>query len=94
MALNKIKNIKGIDCGYWKIVICKENYLSNTTDVNLGLYKDSTIKAENPKENIIYIEKKRVPGIDLTRETIYPLLKVSKIVKGVETNFFVDAVDC
>ena len=107
MAIQKIKNVKGVDAGYWKIVDC--NVV--TGFVSLALYADK--KSAKTRDNML--AGRTVFKIDFPVEVTNPIAHAYKkineskkeqkvieeateekeaVVEEIETNWFVDGVDC
>lgn len=95
MALDKELTIHGVTGRYWQI--CNRNFCKDrmVTAINIRCYVSAEVRAESAGNFI------DMPGFLLIREfdgdlstaECYTQLKVSQIVDGVETNFFVDAED-
>lgn len=73
MALQKTSNFKGIDCNYWRINSYEWKVNENKTYVLVALYKDKATRTANVN-NYVNMIKLSIPGIDLTRAQMYPLL--------------------
>ncbi len=73
MALQKTHDFKGIDCSYWRILSYEWKIDENKTHVLVALYKDKAARTVNVNNYVMTI-KLSIPGIDLTRAQMYPLL--------------------
>ncbi len=101
MALNKTVSFKGFELNYWSIVERTWDKFSNTTRAELGCFKNEATAKEvvNGKRvglgnEILALRKSFSFSGDLSVQDCYPLVKASRLVKGVEQNFFADALDC
>ena len=91
MALKKVKEIKGLDCEYWKIINNRFDYINNKTHLVLGLYVSETTR-NSSVNNYIHCESISLEGVDLTREEMYNGIVESKLnEEDEETNWFADA---
>jgi len=93
MSLEKETDYFGVKANYWKIIDSKNDYIRGITHCSLGLYLNTLARSESIG-NVLKRYNVQLIGVDLTREQIYALMKVSKLQDGKETNFFVDAIDC
>ena len=76
MAYIKTKPFKGYSAKYWNITTVQDNKANGTTTVILSLFKDRATRNADPSatlETYYYT----LPGIDIKRAEIYPLLKTT-----------------
>ena len=98
MALIKDTLFKGFPANYWTILKRYEDKLSNSTHVTVGLFKSKeyylSIK-DTPEWYQGLLEQRELwaPGIDLTREELYAILKISKPTISILTTIEPDPED-
>lgn len=94
MALIKTVNFKGYEPCYWAITTIQDNKIDNKTKVILSLYKDKATRIALPTATITTLEF-LVDGVDMKREELYPILKLTNPVALSEQQaiFFADAID-
>jgi hypothetical protein len=78
MALKKLKEVKGIECDYWRIFRNDQNTTTNTTCVRLALYPSQEIR-EKDVMNYLETQSFIFDGIDYTRDELYAKIKESKM---------------
>ena len=93
MALQKSKTAPSGAVGDYWVVETHNNKQTNATMLVVMLFvSQATRTAGNApllRQNI-----GTMPGTYLAGDAVYAWAKRSILVKGVETNFFIDAVDC
>ncbi|MCX6265879.1 MAG: hypothetical protein NTW16_00775 [Bacteroidetes bacterium] len=94
MGLIKSINFKGFLPEYWNITSISDNKATDKTTVIVSLYKDLATRAADPLATIATLEY-ILPGCDLTRADIYPVIKTinpEKLAQAPQI-FFADAID-
>jgi len=106
MALQLNESFSGIDCNYWKIVHAQSDYEMDKTIVTIALYKDQASR-DADVHNILKKDFIRLDGCDYSCAQLYTKAKEPITVtqygpdqngdmtsQEVNTNKFVDAIDC
>lgn len=94
MGFIKPTTYKGFSPRYWSITSLRDDKLTNTTEVTVSLFKDRATRMAEPSATITTLVF-TLPGIDLRRAEIYPLLKMipHNEAKQGDPPFFEDATD-
>jgi hypothetical protein len=80
MALKKVKEVKGVECNYWKIFRNDQNAVNDSTCVRLALYPSKEIR-DKDVNNFVETQAFVFEGIDYTREQLYVKIKASNLVE-------------
>ena len=84
MAIKKETMFKGVIAEYHRIFTVYSSADSNSTYVQVALYKDRATRQTNPN-NYLELYAVTIPAVDLTRKDIYThLMTLDRFINAVE----------